>query len=285
MTNTVKESRPTGSIRRFRVAHDLILVGETWGETEQRPVLLLHGGGQTRHAWADTAADLAAQGWYAVSLDLRGHGDSDWSDDGAYPLDDFAGDVAEIAGQMPSPPVLIGASLGGLASLVAVGEPRFSVAARALVLVDIATRIEPAGVDRITEFMSAYPEGFARLEEAADAVAAYLPGRSRPRDLEGLRKNLRVAPDGRWRWHWDPRFLTGTMPEERRLESAARNLRLPTLLVRGRMSDMLSAEGAQAFRKLVAHARFADVAEAGHMVAGDRNSLFSHAVIEFLSGL
>jgi pimeloyl-ACP methyl ester carboxylesterase len=262
------------------------LRAEAWGGEAAQPVVLLHGGGQTRHAWGGTARALAEDGWGAVSVDLRGHGESDWAPDGDYAFERFAADVAVLARSFATPPVLVGASLGGIASLMAVGL--LGAPARALVLVDVAPRIEAAGAERIMEFMTAKPEGFASLEEAADAVAGYLPHRERPRDLGGLAKNLRRGEDGRWRWHWDPRFmrrekLRVEAPDfSGQMDDAARALRIPTLLVRGRLSDLLSEEGARHFLELVPHARFADVTGAGHMVAGDRNDRFTAAVCAFL---
>ncbi len=265
------------------------LVADAWGDPEAPPVVLLHGGGQTRHAWGGTAATLAREGWYAVSLDLRGHGESGWAPDGDYSVDAFVRDVQAWVDGFRVRPVLVGASLGGISALLAEGEAKQSLCA-ALVLVDIAARIERDGAVRIIEFMQAQPEGFASLDAAADAVAAYLPHRKRPRDLSGLARNLRQGADGRWRWHWDPDFLApgrGPRPGEEplRLERAARALRIPTLLVRGRLSDLLSEAGAQHFLSLVPHARFADVREAGHMVAGDRNDLFTDAVVAFLRSI
>src|SRR5207302_1705315 len=157
----------------------------------------------------------------------------------------------------------------------------------------IAHRIEERGRDRIASFMLEHMEnGFGSLDEVADAIQRYNPHRPRPTDLAGLTKNLRQRPDGRWVWHWDPRFLGGPGggPDEtrtaiidpERLASAARQLSVPTLLVRGRQSDLLSPEGASELLKLVPHAQFADVAGAGHMVAGDRNDLFNRAIIDFL---
>jgi pimeloyl-ACP methyl ester carboxylesterase len=274
--------------RRLRLAGagGVRLAAEAWGDEGALPVLLLHGGGQTRHAWGGTALALAREGWYAVAVDLRGHGESEWSPEGDYEFDVFAADADALARSFAAPPVLVGASLGGIASLLAVAESR--APARALVLVDVATRMEREGVTRIVGFMTARPEGFASLEEAADAVAAYMPHRRRPRDLGGLAKNLRRGDDGRWRWHWDPRFRIGRTPRSHepqipaRLDAAARALSLPTLLVRGRVSDLLSEEGARHFLELVPHAQFADVSEAGHRVAGDRNDLFTDAVVSFL---
>ena len=68
---------------RFEGFEGIHLVADRWGAADAWPVLLMHGGGQTRHAWGNTASVLADHGWQAVSLDLRGHGDSEWAADGA----------------------------------------------------------------------------------------------------------------------------------------------------------------------------------------------------------
>jgi non-heme chloroperoxidase len=272
---------------RFRIAERLTIAGDAFGDPGAPPVVLLHGGGQTRHAWGGTAAALAEHGWHALALDLRGHGDSDWAPDHDYRIDAFANDLRAVAAALGRPVVVVGASLGGMAGLLAAGEPP-PMDAAAVVLVDIVPRIEPAGVQRIIAFMTANPDGFASLDEAADAVAGYLHHRPRPRDLDGLRKNLRLGADGRYRWHWDPHMMAGERrvnasrsPE--RLEHAAAALRAPLLLVRGRMSDVVSEEGARALLAVVPSACYVDVSGAGHMVAGDRNDRFTKAVVTFLS--
>jgi non-heme chloroperoxidase len=266
------------------VARDgITLRGDAFGDPTDRPVVLLHGGGQTRHAWSETGRLLAEDGWQAIALDLRGHGDSDWSKDRAYRFDDFAADVLEILPALLLRPVLVGASLGGLAALIAAGQAGSRMAG--LVLVDVAPQIESEGAMRILEFMRGHPNGFASLEECAEAVFAYNPHRARPKDPSGLEKNLRLGADGRWRWHWDPGFLgidRRGPDREGQLRAAAQSLAMPTLLVRGRQSDLLSEEGARDFLGLVPHARYADVTGAGHMVAGDRNDLFTQAVRTFL---
>jgi pimeloyl-ACP methyl ester carboxylesterase len=281
-----------GSEGRVRRTTDLPGAGvrlraDVVGDPGGRPVVLLHGGGQTRHSWATTGEILAARGWCAYLVDLRGHGDSEWPADGDYGLDAFAGDVRAIAGSLDRPPVLVGASLGGVASLLAVGESDDELAA-ALVLVDVGHRNEEAGTERIRGFMFERMEtGFVSLDEVADAIAAYNPHRPRPTDLTGLLPNVRQRDDGRWYWHWDPVFMAETedFVDEVRLAAAARRLRLPVLMVRGRASDVLSPEGVREFLAMVPHARFVDVAGAGHMVAGDRNDLFNDAIVEFIAEL
>ncbi len=260
------------------------LAGDAWGDPDGPLVLLQHGGGQTRHAWKGTGETLGAAGYYAIAFDARGHGDSDWAPDGQYGQDIMVADlqqlIADLGGRRP---VLVGASMGGGTSLVAIGEDH--VDATALVLVDIAPKIEPDGVAKINAFMTHRPEGFGSLDEVADAIAAYQPHRTRPTNLDGLGKNLRLGDDGRYHWHWDPRFRQGKRvlaQRQARLEECARSLSVPTLLVRGGLSDILSEEGAAEFLRLCPASEYVNVAGAAHMVAGDRNDIFAQAVIEFL---
>jgi pimeloyl-ACP methyl ester carboxylesterase len=281
----------------FEGASGNTLVGDVYGE-EGPPVLLLHGGGQTRHAWKKTAELIAGLGRVAYAVDQRGHGDSEWVADGAYQYDDFAADARTLADTLAKRsgvrPVAVGASLGGMAALLAdAGKPSGGRMFEALVLVDITPRIDVDGVARIQAFMRAHAhEGFGSIAEAADAVAAYLPHRPRPRSHEGLKKNLRLHTDSRWRWHWDPRFIEsnrrigpGSEDVERALIAAAKAITVPALLVRGASSELVQEDHARDFLKLVPHARYVDVSGARHMVAGDRNDQFAKAIEDFLSRL
>jgi pimeloyl-ACP methyl ester carboxylesterase len=286
----LNNSEPVSLRKTFETPDGLTIVADTWGDDRRPAVILAHGGGQTRHAWGGTARTLAGRGWYALSIDLRGHGESDWAPDGNYDLTSFGRDFVAIARPFSPPPVLVGASLSGLAALLAQGEaeaPIFS----ALVLVDVTPRLDQKGADEIVSFMRAnMEEGFATLEEAADTIAAYVPHRRRPKDLSGLEKNLRRDENGRYRWHWDPKFIAGksrpsTAQDPERLLAAAGRLRIPTLLVRGRMSNLVTPEAAREFLDVVPHARYVDVTDAGHMVAGDRNDTFTSAVADFLESL
>ncbi len=252
------------------------------------PVVLAHGGGQTRHSWGGTARQLAASGHRVLSLDLRGHGDSAWAADGDYRLQRFAEDARAAMAHCDGPVIWVGASLGGMSGMLAAGQ--WPELFHALVLVDITPNPAPDGVARILEFMGQQlEEGFGSLQEAADAIASYQPHRPRPRDLSGLEKNLRRGEDGRWRWHWDPRFLTGRASVNRRageessVADAAAQLQLPMLLIRGRQSDLVTEREARAFLELVPHAEYVDVADAAHMVAGDRNDIFTAAVVDFIA--
>ncbi|MCO5147220.1 MAG: alpha/beta hydrolase [Aquamicrobium sp.] len=268
------------------------LAADLW-DGRGHPVLLLHGGGQTRRAWDMTARRVADAGMRAVTVDLRGHGESEWVGSGDYSFAAYGADVAALVRQTAerfhAAPSVVGASLGGLSALVA--ELDHGPLLDSLILVDITPRMDVGGVDRIQGFMGArMEEGFASLEEAAEAIAGYLPNRKRPRSLDGLRKNLRLDADGRYRWHWDPAF----MKSERNINFRSREtmehvlaelprLHLPVLLVRGMQSELVHEDYVREFVDRAPSASYVDVGGAGHMVAGDRNDVFCEAILDFLT--
>jgi len=264
----------------------LRLVADIGGDPQRPPVILLHGGGQTRHSWRQAALQLVDSGYHVINQDLRGHGESARAVDGDYSLDGFVADLKAVCATLSQPPVLIGASLGGAAALLSAGEPP-ALNIRALILVDVVPRMAQEGVEHIRDFMTRTLEGFSTLEEAAQAIASYTPGRTRAPTTEGLLRNLSRKENGRYHWHWDPAFL---QDESRaasesfalRLEAAAATIEAPVLLVRGAQSNVVTEDGARSLLKLISHAERLDVGGAGHMVAGDRNDIFNHAILAFL---
>lgn len=273
----------TLTTRYFRGYNQIRIATSAGGNPAHPGVLLLHGGGQTRHAWNATARQLVDSGYYVIAMDLRGHGDSDWAPDGDYSLAAQTGDVRAVIAAMPSAPTVIGASMGGLIALVTLGESPEPLA-RALVLVDVAPRIDPDGEARIVNFMQAHPEGFASVEEAAEAIAEYNPNRPRPKSNEGLKRNLRKRGE-RYYWHWDPKLfdtLDARAADEDRFDSAARRIEIPTLLVRGSRSDLVTEDSIKHFLEVIPHSSYVDVHDAGHMVVGDQNDAFGAALTDFL---
>lgn len=280
----------------FEGAEQNRLIADRYGQGTQ-PVVLLHGGGQTRHSWEMAARRIAALGHPVYAIDQRGHGESSWVPSGNYGFEAFAADLCAVTRQVVAlhraKPVVVGASLGGFAGMLAEGRHQPGGFA-ALVLVDITPRVDMGGVGKIIGFMGdRVEEGFADVEEAADAISRYLPGRARPKDLSGLTKNLRLHEDGRYRWHWDPAFLKSRQHREpavaeavqQDLLAAAARLALPVMLIRGRNSELVSMDHVEEFLSLVPTAQFTDIQDAGHMVAGDRNDVFADAVETFLARL
>jgi Predicted hydrolases or acyltransferases (alpha/beta hydrolase superfamily) len=276
------------AISRFPVA-DLSLAVETRHPAGDPTLLFAHGFGQTRGAWSGAAAALAETGCRCVTFDTRGHGESDRVDGGDYHMDQFADDLLRIAAAQPQPPILVGASMGGLLGIVLAGEVR-PAPFRALVLVDITPRWETAGVERILAFMQAHPDGFANYDEAAEQIAAYLPQRRERKSEQQLRPLLREGADGRLRWHWDPALLAGGVVQESeryqpRLQAAAAKIDVPVLLLSGARSDVISRATVDEFLQLVPHARHVELPHATHMVAGDANDAFTREVVRFVQSL
>ena len=273
---------------RLQVGDDVSLAIETRGPAGAPAVLFAHGFGQSRHAWVRAAESLAEHGWRTITFDARGHGDSSRVKDGRYELEQFVDDLRVVARSLEAPPVLVGASMGGLLGLVAAGETH-PAPFRALVLVDITPRWEAAGVERMLGFMRANPQGFASLDEAAAEVAAYLPQRRQRKDRYELAQLLRRGGDGRLRWHWDPAMLDTVAREgerhQQRLLNAARNIDVPTLLVSGGRSDIVSRDTVAEFLDAVPHATHVQIPHATHTLAGDDNVSFAAAIEPFLESL
>lgn len=289
----VFDTPPSRAVSRFTTA-DLNLAVDIRRPDGDPTLLFAHGFGQTRGAWSGAAAALADAGCRCVTFDARGHGESDRMVDGAHPhhgyhMDQFADDLLRLAVAQPRPPILVGASMGGLLGIVLAGEVRpapFS----ALVLVDITPRWETAGVERILAFMQAHPDGFASYAQAAEQIAAYLPQRRERKSEEQLRPLLREGSDGRLRWHWDPALLAGDLVQESeryqpRLHAAAAAIDVPVLLLSGARSDVVSGATVDEFLQLVPHARHVQLPHATHMVAGDANDAFTREVVSFVQAL
>lgn len=275
----------TKAIRRYQTPDGVELVADDAGPLAAPAVILLHGGGQTRHSWSGAMNALIMRGYRVINFDARGHGDSDWSQSGAYELDDRVSDLNVIVSTLDAPFALVGASLGGATAIHAVAT---GTNPEAVVLVDIVPHPDRVGIDRIVGFMRGNPDGFADLDDAALAVARYNPERARPSSPSGLMRNLRLQTNGRLHWHWDPRIVDAE--PEKQLELITHSAKvlgkrpdLPVLLVRGLKSDVVTDAGVAAFKAILPSLEVSDVAGAGHMVAGDRNDAFNSSVIDFLS--
>jgi pimeloyl-ACP methyl ester carboxylesterase len=269
---------------KFRGAADNVIAADIAGNMDGKVVVFLHGGGQTRQSWHGAHEALAKRNYLSITLDARGHGESDWTTADGYTIDAMAKDLRCVIARLSRPVALVGASMGGLSAMTAfLQDPPLQC--YALALVDVVPRPNGEGIAHIKNFMSASPDGFGSLEEAADAVAAYIPNRTRPASPQGLRKNLRLSDNGRYYWHWDPAFLNfrdDDFTSSPRLEEMLRTSHVPTLLVRGRESDVVTDVEAEHFAQLMPSARIVDIRGATHMVAGDQNDVFLAAIDSFL---
>ncbi|MFV3127137.1 alpha/beta fold hydrolase [Niveispirillum sp. KHB5.9] len=274
-------------MRSFRTIHlpgdGLRLVADTIGDPDAPPVLFLHGGGQSRHSWRNAARRVAEGGYLGITIDLRGHGDSDWAADGAYGLAVMASDISHAMATFNKPVSLAGASRGGQVALVAAAAAPDRT--RLVLLADVAPHISRQGAAPIRTFMERSMRGFDSAEAAAQALDA-LPGRDRPADPATLARALRHDGDGKLYWRWDPRLaLPGFVQAEEEtalMERAAAIVRCPVLLVRAELSDVLTDEGVETFRHLTPHLQVTTAPGVGHMFTNDQNDAFTAPLLDLL---
>lgn len=279
-------------LRRFKGHGGITLAADVGGDPANPAVILLHGAGQNRHYWAKAARALISAGRYVISLDLRGHGDSDWAADQDYSLDAFIADLLAVLEQVQVKPAIVGSMLGGLIGLTAIGERTLhdtDEIAGALILANSNPRIQNDRRLRITDFLSSRPEGFASLEDAAATLTAYRGCEPDARTAGSLRRNLRKREDGRWYWHYDPAVVANDNPKRVRLdldtpriERAAGTISAPTLLVRGRTNNIIDRNNVEELKALIPQAETAEVDEISNIVSGESGDSFDAEILSFL---
>lgn len=261
----------------------LELAGSAYGDPADPPVLFFHGGGQSRNAWLGSAKTVSEAGYYGISFDLRGHGDSDWAADGDYLLDAFGRDVENLITHFDQQVTLVGASRGGQAALV--GGSRHPNRVRLIMLADVAPMMRDDGVDGIRAFFAEGEVGFATLDEAANSLARHL-NQPRMDDSSRLARAMRKDDAGRWHWRWDPAtgkrdFLHPPSEGEALLAAAAR-VKSPIVLVRAELSHLLTDEGVDRFQQLAPQLEVITAKGVGHMFTADRNDAFAAQLLECL---
>ena len=251
-----------------------------WGAPDAPPVVLLHGGNQSSHAWDLVSLHLSDR-FHVYALDQRGHGDTEWSRELDYSMDAMAADVlAFVADQQIVDPIIFGHSMGGRVTLQAV--LREAALARALVLVDVGPELSAKGAKVIGDFVAHNIE-FDDLEVFLDNVVRYDPFRTREHIARTVKYNLLVRADGKYASKVDHRRLPGRMSEIT-LDSVGA-VACPVLLVRGAESDVLLADAAERFVDALPDGRLVTVANVGHNVHGGNTAGFLAAVRPFLDAL
>ena len=272
----------SGRLIRLR-GDGLGLAGEAFGDPAAPPVLFFHGGGQSRNAWRGSARIAGEAGYYGISFDLRGHGDSDWAADGDYLLEAFGRDVERLLYQFDRPVTLVGASRGGQAALV--GGSFHPDKVRLIMLADVAPMMIDAGVNGIRAFFAEGQAGFDTLDDAADSLARHL-NQVRLDNAEKLARSMRRDTEGRWHWRWDP--ATGRAEflhppsEGAALLAAAARVRSPIVLVRAELSHLITDHGVAEFKRLAPQIEVEVAPGVGHMFTADRNDAFAARLLYWL---
>jgi esterase len=257
-----------------------------WGQSNDPPIVCLHGITQTAHSWDEVAGALSAR-QRVLCLDQRGHGDSDWAPDGDYSRQTQAGDLDAVATALGLTRfILVGMSMGGINSITFTARHPDRV--RALVIVDVSPEIQVRGVEAIRSFIQAADE-LDSFEAFVERAHQFNPRRSLENIRSRLTHNLKRLPSGKWTWKYDKALRSG----ERSFQASAllnlwddvRTIQCPTLIIKGGESDILSSESAGKLQAAIPGSQLAIVPGAGHSVMGDNPEAFVGAVAAFLADL
>lgn len=256
-----------------------------WGRRGKPVIVFLHGGGLNAHTY-DLVCLALRSDFDCVSLDQRGHGDSEWSPSLDYDTTTHAADVAAFVDHLGLDRfVLVGMSMGGQNAIRYAGE--HSDRLEALVIIDTGPEMQGLGGQRIRDFMD-QPTEADTIEEFVERTMAFNPRRDRRLLRRSLLHNLRVTPQGKWAWKWDPRPRKSADPQriaERRarLWSDVARITCPTLVVRGADSDVFSGDNAALLTQRLRDARQVVIEGAGHTVQGDNPAALVREMRAFLA--
>lgn len=275
-----------GYLERSVSVDGLKLAYQEWGSPTAPPIVMLHGFGVSGHMFDEFAERMQDQ-YRLLALDQRGHGDSDWSAEGDYSRDAFVSDLEGFRKALGLDSfILIGHSMGGLNSVAYANA--YPQHVRALVLVDVGPEAAREGVDNIARFTRGPDE--LEFEEFVEMAHRFNQRRTIENIRERMRHRLKPTESGKWTWKFDRRFREpdaglkiGSSLGDDESWQLFRNISVPTLLVRGGESDVLTQEVAERCTQEIPRARLVVVPGAGHSVPGDNPDAFTEAVREFLA--
>ena len=253
-----------------------------WANDGAPALLLLHGFTGHAHQW-DFFADEWRREFHVLALDQRGHGDSDNAD--RYGSGPMVEDLGAFLDALSLDVVtLVGMSMGGINALIYTAMHPEHV--DRLVLGDMGPEIAEAGVQRIQQHVASR-DTFASVDEAFEWELARNP-RATPWMLRArVEGNIKSLPDGQVTWKYDRALRDGTVS---RADSSAderwalwRAVTVPTLMVRGAESDVLSTDIAERMLASQENAELITIEDAGHTLTTDRPEEFRAVVSAWLS--
>ena len=247
-------------------------------------LVLLHGYTSHARSW-DAFAGAMTDRYRVLALDQRGHGETDWAAADRYGIDDMADDLETFVRALGLQGFsLLGLSMGGMVAMAYAGRRPKPLAA--CVIVDIGPEIVQSGSGRIQAGVQAVDIFASRDEAFAVARAAnFRP----PEELHRHRSDtsLMRTEDGRWTYRYDRALRSPRNLRRRDPQTAWRlcaNIHVPTQIVRGELSDILSPLIAERMVQTIPDSRLVTVADAGHGVPLDTPERFLAAAREFLKG-
>ena len=249
-----------------------------WGDPSAHSMVLLHGLQDCARSWDAFAAAMSSE-YHVVALDHRGHGDSEWAAPDRYRLRDYVEDVEALVESLSLRDIiLVGHSAGGRnALLYAVRRPE---RVRALAIVDIDPDAVNAESATMFRRYRAESDEWASLEAVIERLRSRQPGSSSEMLAHQARHMTRESNGGRRVWKRDRRLVEAY--ERPDLWEEWSRLECPTLIARGRRSDLLTHEVAVRMREAIPRARIAELEGGGHWLYQELPGPFEATVRWFL---
>jgi pimeloyl-ACP methyl ester carboxylesterase len=230
-------------------------------------VMMIHGLAGQAHVFDVIAAHLAAK-YHVYCLDVRGRGESAWGPAEGYGVDTYVQDLEAVRAALGIQHfTLVGTSMGGIITINY--APRYPERVDKVVINDIGPEIDPAGLQRILQYVGHAPEMFADLKsvvkyyrENYGPMVEHLP---EDQVADFARWNVRKSDSGVYVWKMDPAVRAGGAPPPSMDQwEAVGKIACPALILRGANSDVLSRATAQRMLTTMPNARLVEIPEVGH---------------------
>ena len=268
--------------RRSFSVNGMTLRALEWGRPGRPALCFLHGGSAHSH-WFDAVVPSFAGRFHIISLDQRGHGQSDWAPDARYGTEQFASDLVGAMDHLGwERMVVVGHSMGGHNSMgFSAWHPD---RVRALCVVDSRPAL-PA--ERLHAMHRRGHRGPRRHETLDLALRSFrlLPAETlaAPDLLEHVGREGITERDGRFLYRFDPRCNGSRKPVDG--WALLPDIKAPTLLVRGELSPIMPKEMAERMASAIPNATLVTMPGVYHHLVLDAPGTFSRILDDFLRGL
>ena len=246
-------------------------------------LVLLHGYTGHCRSW-DAFAKVMTKQYRVLALDQRGHGETEWARADQYGTMEMVADLdAFVSALRLESFVLLGLSMGGMVAIAYAGTRPAQL--ERLVIVDIAPEIASEGIRNIQQSV-ARSDVFDSVEDAFRRARADNPVPPEGHHYDRVRASLMRTDEGKWTYRYD-RALRD--PGNQRLRLAVEegwdsvaSFNVPTLLIRGEHSPLLSRDVADKFVSIAKNSQLVEVPGSGHPVPLDKPEGFLDAIQTFL---
>ncbi|MBE9522685.1 MAG: alpha/beta hydrolase [Proteobacteria bacterium] len=276
----MKPNKPEG---RYLTVNELRMHYLDWGDSENAPILLLHGLMAHAHVWDNLASGLRNL-YHVLALDQRGHGESEWSREALYSLDDHFSDISTFIESLALKRIiLLGHSMGGRNALFYTAC--FPEKVERLILVDARLGINPEAARALKRQLASLPLKANTMDEVVEALRKLYPYLSIEMCRHIAKYGYKQSQDGWFIPKYDIRMSMqieslGYATED--LCDMIKNVACPTLIVRGKESPFLSPEETQRMCMALPGAEFQEIPGATHMPAQENPDAFKRVVLDFL---